>query len=142
MPGMSDYLEGQVRAHIFRTASFTKPSVLAVSLHTADPTDVTATAAANEFANSGSYARVALNPLDANWTAASATNGETDNASAITFPTPTGNWGQATYFGIWDSATYGAGNLLFSGALTNAKTINNGDPAPSFAIGALQITFS
>lgn len=140
--GMSDYLEGQVRAHIFRTASFTKPTVLAVSLHTADPTDVTATAAANEVAHSGGYERVALNPLDANWTAASSTDGKTDNASAITFPSPTGNWGTVTHFAIWDSATYGAGNLLFSAALTASKTINNGDAAPSFAIGALSVTFS
>jgi hypothetical protein len=139
---MSDWLEGQIRAHQFRTSSWTKPTVIAVSLHTADPTDVTATAAANEVANSGGYARVGLNPLDANWTAASATNGLTDNASAITFPSPTGNWGVCTHFALWDSATYGAGNLLFSAALTTPKTINNGDAAPSFAIGALTVTFA
>lgn len=143
MTAMSDWLEGQVRAHIFRTSSFTKPTVLAISLHTADPTDVTATAAANEVANAGAYARVSRNPLDANWTAASATDGKTDNAAAITFPAPSGaNWGVVTHFGIWDSATYGAGNLLFHGSLTTPKTINDGDAAPSFAIGALAITFA
>lgn len=139
---LSDYLEGQIRAHQFRTATWAKPTVVAVSLHTADPTDVTATAAANELANSGSYARVALAPLDANWTAASATSGLTDNASAITFPAPTGNWGVCTHFALWDSATYGAGNLLCSAALTTPKTINSGDAAPSFAIGALSVTFA
>jgi hypothetical protein len=142
MAGMSDYLEGQIRAHVFRTASYTKPTVLAISLHTADPTDVTATANANEVANAGSYARVARNPLDANWTAASATDGITTNAATITFPAPTANWGVVTHLGIYDSSAYGGGNLLFSGALTTPKTINNGDAAPSFAIGSLAITFS
>jgi len=140
MSQMSDYLEGQLRAHIFRTASFTKPTVLAVALHTANPAD---TGAGAEVANAGGYARVARNPLDANWTAASATDGVTDNAAAITFPSPVGaNWGVVTHFGIWDSATYGAGNLICYGTLTTPKTINDGDAAPSFAIGTLDITFA
>lgn len=140
MSGMSDWLEGQIRAHVFRTATFTKPAALAVSLHTADPTDVTATAAANEVAHAGGYERVARNPLDANWTAASATDGVTNNAAAITFPAPTGNWGTVTHFGIWDSATYGAGNLLFHGSLGASKNVSSGDPAPYFAAGALVVT--
>ncbi len=136
MSQMSDYLEQQLRAHIFRTASFTKPTVLAVSLHTANPLDD----ASGTEVSGGSYARVQRNPLDANWTAASTTAGVTDNAAAITFPAPTANWGTVTHFGIWDATT--AGNLLCYGALTVSKTINNGDAAPSFAIGALAVTFA
>lgn len=136
MSKMSDYLEVQLRAHIFRTASFTKPTVLAVSLHTADPLDD----ASGTEVSGGSYARVQRDPLDANWTAASATAGLTDNAAALTFPAPTANWGVVTHFGIWDATT--AGNLLIHGALTTPKTINNGDAAPSFAIGDLDVTFA
>jgi hypothetical protein len=136
MSQLSDYAEGQIRAHIFRTATFTKPGGLWISLHTADPTD----AGTGAEVTGGSYARVARAPLDANWTAASATNGLTDNAAAITFPAPTANWGVVTHFGIWDAAT--TGNLLIYGALTTPKTINSGDAAPSFAISALQITFA
>ena len=40
--------------------------------------------------------------------------------------------------GIYDSPT--SGNLLAWVALTTPKTINNGDPAPAFAIGALTWT--
>jgi len=36
----------------------------------------------------------------------------------------------------------GAGNLLVWGPISPSKTINNGDPAPSFAIGALDVTFA
>jgi hypothetical protein len=135
MSKMSDYLEVQLRAHIFRTASFTKPSELHISLHTADPTDD----GSGTEVSGGSYARVQRDPLDANWTAASATDGVTDNAAAITFPAPTANWGSITHFGIWDASS--GGNLLIHGALTTPKTVNNGDAAPSFATGALDITF-
>src|SRR5262245_1520988 len=116
MSQMSDYLEVELRKHIFRTGSFTKPSALYVSLHTADPTD----AGTGTEVSGGSYARVQRDPLDANWTAASATNGLTDNAAAITFPSPTANWGTVTHFGIWDAST--SGNLICYGALTVSKT--------------------
>ena len=135
MAKMSDYLEVELRKHIFRTGSFTKPSALYVALHTADPQDD----ASGAEVSGGSYARVQRDPLDANWTAASATNGLTDNAAAITFPGPTANWGVVTHFSIWDASS--GGNMLIHGALTIPKTVNNGDPAPSFGAGDLDITF-
>lgn len=136
MSAMSDYLEGQIRAHIFRTASFTKPTVLAIGLFTAAPSD----SGGGTEVSGGSYARVSLNPLDANWTAPDSTGGLTANASAITFPSPTGNWGTITHFGIFDATS--AGNLLFWGALTTSRIVNSGDAAPSYAIGALTVTFA
>ena len=136
MSQMSDYLESQIRAHIFRTATFTKPSQLWIALYTSSPTD----ADTGTEVTGGSYNRVQLNPADANWTAVSGTNGTTDNASAITFPAPTANWGQITHVGIRDANP--AGNLLIWGPLNTPKTVNNGDPAPSFAIGALAVTFA
>lgn len=136
MSAMSDFLEVEIRKHIFRTGSYTKPTVLAVGLFTAAPSD----AGGGTEVTGGSYARVQRDPLDANWTAASATDGLTDNAAALTFPTPSANWGTVTHFGIFDATS--AGNLLIWGALTNPKTINNGDPAPSFPTGTLDITFA
>lgn len=141
MSQASNYLEVQIGNLLLRTQTAWKPGAIAFSLHTADPTDVTATAAANEVANSGAYARVAVTQADANWNAPT-TNGQFSNVNAITFPSPTGNWGVVTHFGVWDSATYGAGNLLFYGALTVSKTINNGDAAPSFAASALVLTIA
>lgn len=136
MANMSDYLEGQLRAHIFRTASFTKPTELHVALFTVTPSD----SGGGTEVTGGSYARVQRDPLDANWTAASATDGLTDNAAAITFPAPSANWGTVVAFGIFDAST--SGNLLVWGPITPNKTINNGDPAPAFAIGALDVTFA
>lgn len=136
MSAMSDYLEAEIRKHIFRTGSFTKPSALYVALFTAAPND----AGGGTEVSGGSYARVQRDPADANWTAASGTNGLTDNAAAITFPAPTADWGQVTHFGIFDASS--SGNLLFHGAITTPKTVNNGDPAPAFAIGAIAITLA
>jgi hypothetical protein len=131
MSQASDYLEDKIRTHLFRTGSFTKPTVLAVALYTAAPGE---TGGGTEVSG-GSYARVQNNPLDANWTAASATDGLTDNAVALAYPTPTANWGVCTHIGLFDALT--VGNMLIYGPLTTPKTVNNGDPAPSFAIGAL-----
>lgn len=136
MSKMSDFLEVELRKHLFRTGSYTKPTVLAISLHTADPTD----AGTGAEVSGGSYARVDRPPLDANWRGVSATDGVTDNVADIVFPSPTANWGVITHFGIWDATT--AGNLLIHGALTTPKTVNSGDPAPKFVANALVITFA
>jgi len=136
MAAMSDWLEGQIRAHIFRTATFTKPTALHVALFTGAPSD----AGGGTEVTGGSYARVARAPLDANWTAPDGTGGVTANAAVITFAAPTANWGTVTHFGIFDASS--GGNLLFHGALTASRVINNGDAAPEFAADALTITFA
>jgi hypothetical protein len=70
----------------------------------------------------------------------SGTGGATDNVSAITFGAPSANWGTIVAFGLFDASTNG--NLLIHGAVSPSKVVNNGDPAPSFPIGALDITFA
>lgn len=129
----SDYLEGQIIAHIFRTASFTKPTHLYVALFTAAPND----AGGGTEVTGGSYARVDVPPLDANWAAPSAGNGVTSNVAAINFGTATASWGTLTHFGIFDAST--SGNLLVWGALTSSRTVNNGD---AFQIPAGQLTIT
>ena len=137
MSGMSNFVEDGLRTLIFRTgAGLTKPTNLFVALHTADPTD----AGTGTEVSGGSYARVQRNPLDANWTAASATDGITTNAADITFPAPTANWGVVTHVAVWDAST--GGNLIGHVALTTPKTVNNGDAAPKFLAGSLSITFA
>lgn len=136
MANMSNYLEDQLRAHLFRTASFLKPAALYVALHTADPTD----AGTGAEVSGGAYARVQRNPGDANWTAGSPTDGVTKNAADIVFPAPTANWGSITHWGIWDAAT--AGNLIAYGPMVTPRTVNSGDPAPSFPANSLDLTFA
>jgi len=87
-----------------------------------------------------SLANFAGTQAAASTTASSGTGGVTSNNGSITFPSPSASWGTVTHFGIWDAST--GGNLLFHGALTTSKTINNGDAAPSFAAAALTLTFA
>ncbi|MDT7040848.1 phage tail fiber protein [Candidatus Nitronereus thalassa] len=141
---MTNYLENKLADHVFRTSSFTKPTVLGHALFTAAPGE---TGGGTEVSG-GSYARVDLPPLNTNWNAtqggtsgdSSGTGGLTDNAVDITFPAPSANWGTITHFAIFDATT--AGNMLIYGALGTSKTVNDGDPAPKFPAGDLDITFA
>jgi hypothetical protein len=132
-------------ASVTWTAIATIPALnnLYVGLLTAAPSD----SGGGTEVSGGSYARVTVANTLANWagtqssgstTASSGTAAQTSNNNAITFPSPTANWGTITHFGIYDSLT--SGNLLYWAALTVSKTVNNGDAAPSFAAGALTIT--
>lgn len=94
-----------------------------VSLHTADP----GTTGASENANAGSYARLACT-----WNAASA--GSKTNSTALTFTTA--GTAAVTYFGTWNSVTYGAGTYSIGGALGASVT------ATSITVAAGAITLS
>jgi hypothetical protein len=138
----SDYLENLIVDHLFRTRTFAKPAALYLALFTAAPSDA---GGGTEVAGGG-YARVNLAPLDTNWTAtqggtsgnSSGAGGVTANAVAVTFAAPSAAWGTVTHFGVFDAAS--GGNLLLWDALAAPRTLLSGDPAPSFPIGALQIT--
>ena len=60
MSSASDYYEGQLIDHTFRTASFTKPRGLAVARFTSAPSD----SAGGTEVTGGSYARVDVPPLE------------------------------------------------------------------------------
>lgn len=131
----SNYLELEILDHTLGVGAYTMPTAY-LALCTDDPTDAGTGASMNEVANSYDYARVAL----ASYFGTAAASGEISNDAAIEFATANGgNWGTITYFAIVDSGTHGAGNLLYSGALTASKTINDGETA-RFAVGELTIS--
>lgn len=131
MGALTNYLEDAIVGHLFRGAAFTAPTTLYIALFTATPGE----AGGGTEVTGGSYARVSVANASAQWAATAAGNGTTSNVNAITFPAPTANWGSVTHWAIMDAAS--VGNMLAYAALTTAKTINNGDAAPSFAAGAL-----
>ena len=133
---MSDYLQDKLRTLVFRTgAGYVKTAALYVSLHTANPTD----AGTGTEVSGGSYARVNVPPLDANWSAGTPTDGITSNVNAITFPAPSANWGVITHCALWDAVS--GGNMIAYATLTTPKTVNSGDAAPSFLAGSLVWTW-
>lgn len=152
MSAMTDIFENKFIDWFFRAqalalagataAAGSGPATLYVGLKTAADSD----AAQGAEVSGGNYARVAIPSSLANWagtqgagttTASSGSSGTTSNNNAIAFPVPNASWGQVVGFGIFDAAT--GGNELYYAALGTPKTINNGDPAPSFAAGALTV---
>ena len=133
MGSKSDYLENQLLDLVLGDGgTFSHPATVYVALYTVTPSD----SGGGTEVTGGSYARVAVTNNATNFPDAS--GGAKANGTAITFPTPTANWGTIVAFAILDAST--AGNLLYWGAITPNKTVNNGDPAPSFAVGDLDIT--
>jgi hypothetical protein len=131
-----DYFEVHVLDTAFGASAFPTITTHYIALYTVIPTD--ASASGTEVTG-GSYARVAVTNNSTTWPAATGTNPSTkSNGIAVTFPSPSANWGTVVGFAIYDAAT--VGNELAWGSLTTSKTISNGDPAPSFSIGALVIT--
>jgi len=150
MAAWSDVAENKLIDWFFRAqaigitgataAAGTGPATLYVALLTAAPSD----AGGGTEVSGGSYARQPVTSSLANWAgtqgagttvASSGTSGTTSNNNAITFPAPSANWGSVTHAAIYDAVS--GGNLIAWSALTTAKTVNNGDAAPSFAAGAL-----
>jgi len=144
MSALTDFGENKLIDFLFRAASLSKPTTWYVALFTTATSD----AGGGTEVTGGSYARVQRDPADGNWNAtqggisgnSSGTGGLTDNVAALTFPAPTANWGVITHFALFDAST--SGNMWLHGALTTPKTVNNGDPAPSFPAGTLDITIA
>ena len=142
MANLTDYAENKMIDHLFRAATFTKPTTLYIALFTAAPTD----AGGGTEVTGGSYARQALNPSDTNWYAtqggttgaSSGTGGATSNVPEIAFPQASANWGTVVAAAIMESVS--GGNMLLWGNLTASKVINSGDQF-RFATGNLSVTF-
>lgn len=145
MSAFSDLAENALIDHIFRGQVSVVPATFYVALFTAAPGE---TGGGTETTY-GSYARVGVAGSLANWagtqsagstTASSGTGGLTSNNAAIAFAAPTSGPATVTHFALMSAST--VGNLWIYGTLTAARTLNNGDAAPSFAIAALTFTLA
>jgi hypothetical protein len=128
MAEMSNYLENALINATLRNTSYTSPTTVYVSLHTADPTD----AGTGTEVSGGSYARKSA-------TFAAPSNGVSASSADVTFDQATGSWGTITHIGIWDALT--TGNLLYHTPLTTSKTIDSGDIF-KIASGSLTVTLA
>jgi|TARA_B100000424_G_C22611728_1_gene340810 hypothetical protein len=122
----SNYLENKVIDHFLGTSSTSAPSNVYMGLFTSNPTDANS---GTEVSGNG-YSRQVI-------TFNAASSGSATNSSAETFTASGGNFGTITHFGIFDAST--SGNLLYHGALTDDKVIEDGDSLV-VASGAITIT--
>ncbi len=125
---MSNYLENALINVTLRNTSYTSPTTVYVSLHTADPTD----AGTGTEVSGGSYARKSA-------TFAAPSNGVSATSADVTFDQATASWGTITHIGIWDAES--TGNMLYHTPLTTSKTIDSGDIF-KIASGSLTVTLA
>jgi hypothetical protein len=130
MSALSDYAEKLILDWMMTTGAATRPTAWYIGLFTAAPSD---SGGGTEVSGNG-YARQSVA-----FGAAATPGGTTDNTAAVSFTASGGNWGTITHVGIFTAAT--AGNLLWHGALSASRTINDGDTL-SFATGAVTITLA
>ena len=126
MSGLSNYLENKVIDHFLGTSSTSAPSNVYMGLFTSNPTDANS---GTEVSGNG-YSRQVI-------TFNAASSGSATNSGTVTFTASGGNWGTITHFGIFDASS--SGNLLYHGALTDDKVIEDGD---SLVVAASAITIT
>ena len=126
MTAFSDYLENALIDHTLRNTALTSPTTVYLSLQTSATNDDDS----GTEVSGGSYARQAV-------AFSAPSGGSTSNSGLVTFPTATASWGTVSHFGIYDAVT--VGNLLYWGALTVSKTVDNGDIF-TVPIGNLTVT--
>jgi hypothetical protein len=146
MAALSQYLEGNLIAHLFQTTTYAKPSLLAIALTTVAPTATdTGASLVGKEVTGGGYARLSgsgtTNPSTSNWASPTGGNGTTSNLQVLTFSAATADWSTITSVAILDNVTAGAGNVLFWGTLSGNKVCSNGDTF-SFAAGSLTLALS
>jgi hypothetical protein len=127
MAEMSNYLENALINGTLRATTYTAPTTVYVSLHSADPGD----GGGNEISG-GSYARKAV-------TFGAPSNGVSTNSADVTFDQATASWGTITHIGIQDALT--TGNLMYHTPLTTSKTIDTDDVFRIVA-GQLSVTLA
>ena len=117
MSEFATYFENAI-VNLMRNSGFTEVAVyVALFTDSASPAELEAGTLTNEVSG-GSYARQ-LAGLSA------PSDGASSNASDITFPQATADWGTVRYVALMDAVS--AGNVLMYSQLDADKVINNGD---------------
>lgn len=127
--------ENDILEYIFKATaiSWNGNTNLYVSLHTADPGEG-GSQTTNE-ATYTSYARVTVARSGSGWTVS---GNQVENAALIQFPQCTGGSNVITHVAV-GTASSGAGQVLYSGALNSSLSVSSGIQ-PQFAAGALTLT--
>lgn len=137
--GLSQYVGHLALDHLVGKTSFTMPTTVAMTLCTAAPASTATGASQSETAYTG-YGRQTL-AGSAFVAATTATPTVSTNASTITFANCTGTGSTLLGFTLCDSATTGAGNMLWFGSLTSV-TISTTQTPPTVAASALSLSIN
>jgi len=134
--GKSQYLISKLLNQLFNATAYSFPATVYMALWTSALAAASTGATAGEAAYTG-YTRVAMTANNTNFSTSSAGTATT-NSVAVTFPAAGSGPTTVTYFAILDTATLGAGNILYWGSITST-VIANGD-TPQVNASALSVT--
>lgn len=137
--GMSQYVMHLALDHLVGKTAFTMPVAVAMTLCTANPSSTSTGASQAESAYT-TYGRQTL--AGAAFVAATtATPSVSTNSGVITFGACTAGGSTLLGFTLCDSATIGAGNALWFGALAST-VISPTQTPPTVAAGALSLSIA
>ena len=130
MAALSDYAEKLLLDWMMTTGSATRPTTWFLALFTESPGDA---GTGTEVSGNG-YSRQAIAFAEAD-----SPDGTTENTESVSFTADGGDWGSVTHIGIYDAST--TGNLLWHGAMTTSRTVNDTDTL-TFAAGSVVLTLA
>ena len=128
MAALSDHAENLLLDWAMTGGAATRPTAWYLALYTAAPSD----AGGGTEVSTGGYARQAI-------TFSAASGGATSNTADVSFTAAGADYGTVTHVGVFDAST--AGNLLWHGAMTASKTVQDGDTI-TFATGNIDLTLA
>jgi hypothetical protein len=129
---ISNYLSAALLNEVLRNTAWTGPATVYLALYTSDPT----AADTGTEVSGGAYARQAIAFAAPTLVAGAQT---VVNSVEVAFPVATADWGLVTHVGLRTAAT--GGNLLFTRALDNPRTILSGD-RPRFLASSTSVKFT
>lgn len=130
MAALSDHAEKLLLDFLMTTGTATRPTNWYVALYTAAPSDA---GGGTEVSGAG-YARQSVA-----FDAAATPGGTTSNSADVSFTAAGGDYGTVTHLGIFDASS--SGNLLWHGALTASKAVEDGDTI-TFTAGNIDLTMA
>jgi hypothetical protein len=127
MSALSDHAENLLLDWLMTNGAASRPTTWYVALFTAAPND---TGGGTEV-STGGYARQS--------TTFTVTGDTASNSALIEFTAGGASFGTVTHIGIFDALT--TGNLLWHGAMTASKLVEDGDKL-EFSVGNIDLTLA
>jgi len=128
MAALSDHAEDLLLDWLMTNGSATRPTAWYLALFTAAPSD----SGGGTEVSTGGYTRQTI-------AFSAASGGATSNSADVSFTASGANYGTVTHVGIFDASS--GGNLLWHGAMTASKTVEDGDTI-TFATGNVDLTLA
>jgi len=134
MSALSNSAEKLLLDFMMTTGTATRPTAWYVALYTSAPDDASTGSTGGTEVSGNGYSRQSVT-----FASASSPGGTTTSTNAQSFTASGDNFGTVGWMAIIDAST--GGNMLWHGALTTARTVNDGDTL-TFSTGNIDLTLA